>query len=274
MRAIHPSSQARLMNTWIFSLCCALLMLACPPARAEMPAMEPNVVVLVYHRFASTVDSTMTVRMQTFEAHLQAIEAAGYRIVPLADILRWHQGEQDALPGKAVAITVDDGHRSVYETLWPALRGRHVPVTLFVYPSAISNAAYAMTWPQLRALARTGQFDVQAHTYWHPNFRVERMHRSTDDFVKFARDQLRRAKVRIETEIGVRVHLLAWPFGIHDPELERIAREEGYTAAFTLDAQPLRASQPAMALPRYLITDGCGARCMTNILNAAEGNHE
>ena len=262
------------MNIWVFSLCWALLMFACPGAQADMPTVEPHVVVLVYHRFASTVDSTMTVRMQTFEAHLQAIEAAGYRIVPLADILRWHEGERDALPAKAVAITVDDGHRSVYETLWPAVRGRSIPVTLFVYPSAISNAAYAMTWPQLRELARTGQFDVQSHTYWHPNFHVERMQRSADDFVKFARDQLRRAKVRIETEIGVPVRVLAWPFGIHDPELESIAQEEGYTAAFTLEAQPLRAKQPALALPRYLITDGCGARCMTNILNAAGGNHE
>ncbi|MCT7329367.1 polysaccharide deacetylase family protein [Ralstonia mojiangensis] len=262
------------MKTWVFSLCCALLMFACPGANAATPAVEPHVVVLVYHRFALTVDSAMTVRMQTFEAHLHAIEAAGYRIVPLADILRWHEGEQDALPAKAVAITVDDGHRSVFETLWPALRGRGIPVTLFVYPSAISNAAYAMNWPQLRELARTGQFDVQSHTYWHPNFRVERMHRSADDFVKFAHDQLRRAKVRIETEIGVPVHLLAWPFGIHDPELERFAQEEGYSAAFTLDAQPLRASQPALALPRFLITDGCGARCMTNILNAAGATHE
>ena len=262
------------MNTWVLSLCWVLLMVACPGANADIPAVERHVVVLVYHRFASTVDSAMTVRMQTFEAHLQAIEAAGYRIVPLADVLSWHEGKLDALPAKAVAMTVDDGHRSVYDTLWPALRGRSIPVTLFVYPSAISNAPYAMTWPQLRELARTGQFDVQSHTYWHPNFRVERARRSADGFAEFARDQLRRAKARIEAEIGAPVHILAWPFGIHDPELERMAREEGYTAALTLDAQPLRLSQPAMALPRYLITDGCGAPCMTNILKAGEGHHE
>lgn len=262
------------MNAVIFSLCWALLMVACPSANAEMSAVERHVVVLVYHRFASTVDSTMTVRMQTFEAHLHAIEAAGYHVVPLADILSWHEGKQDALPARAVAITVDDGHRSVYETLWPALRGRPIPVTLFVYPSAISNAAYAMTWAQLRELADTGQFDVQSHTYWHPNFRVERVHRNADDFVRFARDQLRRAMTRIETEIGTPVHVLAWPFGIHDPELERIAREEGYTAAFTLGAHPLRLAQPAMALPRYLITDGCGERCLTDILKASGGDRE
>ena len=156
------------MNSLVFSWCCALLMAAFPGANADMPVVEHHVVVLVYHRFAPTLDSSMTVRMQTFEAHLHAIDAAGYRIVPLADILRWHEGKNEALPAKAVAITVDDGHRSVYDTLRPALRGRGIPVTLFVYPSAISNATYAMTWAQLRELASTGQFDVQSHTYWHP----------------------------------------------------------------------------------------------------------
>ena len=35
-----------------------------------------------------------------------------------------------------------------------------VPVTLFTYPSAISNARYAMTWAQLRELKATGLFDI------------------------------------------------------------------------------------------------------------------
>ncbi|WP_414706756.1 polysaccharide deacetylase family protein [Ralstonia sp. UBA689] len=239
-------------------------------AGAEAAQTQRHVVVLIYHRFAATVDSAMTVRMRTFEAHLHTIEASGYRIVPLADVVNWQEGRLDALPARAVAITVDDGHRSVYDTLWPALRGKSIPVTLFIYPSAISNASYAMTWTQLRELLGTGQFDVQSHTYWHPNFRVERAQRSVDDFRRFARDQLRRARVRIEAEMAKPVHMLAWPFGIHDPELERMAQEEGYTAGFTLDAQPVQPGQHTMALPRYLITDRCGSRCMTNILQAGE----
>jgi Polysaccharide deacetylase len=47
-------------------------------------------------------------------------------------------------------------------------------VTLFVYPSAVSNAAYALTWEQLRELQATGLVDIQSHTYWHPNFREEK----------------------------------------------------------------------------------------------------
>jgi hypothetical protein len=31
-----------------------------------------------------------------------------------------------------------------------------------------------MTWDQLRTLRNTGLFDIQSHTYWHPNFAIER----------------------------------------------------------------------------------------------------
>jgi hypothetical protein len=47
------------------------------------------------------------------------------------------------------------------------------PVTLFVYPSCISRASYAMTWKQLKELAATPFFSVQSHTFWHPNFKQE-----------------------------------------------------------------------------------------------------
>lgn len=262
------------MNNVIFLLCVAWLMACGTGAGADTAQTQRHVVVLVYHRFAATVDSSMTVRMQTFEAHLRTIEASGYRIVPLADVVSWHAGRLETLPARAVAITVDDGHRSVYDTLWPALRGKSIPVTLFIYPSAISNASYAMTWAQLRELLGTGQFDVQSHTYWHPNFRVERAHQSADDFLRFAHDQLRRARTRLEAELAKPVRMLAWPFGIHDPELERMAQEDGYTVGFTLEAQPVQPEQPAMALPRYLITDRCGAQCIAGILRGDEGNHE
>jgi peptidoglycan/xylan/chitin deacetylase (PgdA/CDA1 family) len=71
-------------------------------------------------------------------------------------------------------ITADDGHESVFTEMAPLVREYGVPVTLFIYPSAISNAPYAMTWEQLAALDRTGLFGIESHTYWHPNFKTEK----------------------------------------------------------------------------------------------------
>ena len=43
-------------------------------------------------------------------------------MVPLADVLAAIRGEAE-LPDRAVAITVDDAYRSVYEVGYPLLRG-------------------------------------------------------------------------------------------------------------------------------------------------------
>lgn len=58
--------------------------------------------------------------------------------------------------------------------MFPVLRRCGLPMMLFIYPSAISNASYAMTWDQLREMARSGLVDVQSYSYWHPDFKRER----------------------------------------------------------------------------------------------------
>lgn len=222
------------------------------PAASAVPCAP---VVLVYHRFAATANDSMTVRIDTFDAQLAWLRDHGYRIVPLRDIVAWLDGAGAPLPEKAVAITVDDGHRSVYDVLRPIVLRERFPVTLFVYPSAISNASYAMTWPELRELRDSGLFDVQSHTWWHPNFDVERRRRSPDAFRRFALDQFVHARAQIEREVGGNVDLLAWPFGIYDDELAALARQAGYTAAFTLVARHVARGTSALAIPRYLMVD-------------------
>lgn len=215
-----------------------------------------RVAVLVYHRFGQTAADSMTVRIDTFEAQLRLLRARGYRFVALRDVVDWCDGQSTSLPPKAVALTVDDGHRSVYDFLRPiALRDR-LPITLFIYPSAISKASYALTWDQLRALSATGFFDIQSHTYWHPNFNVERTRRSPADFRTFAEIQFEKSRDRLEKELGTHVDLLAWPFGIVDDELIQIAKDAGYRAAFTLDGRLIHRDTPRFRLSRLLIVDG------------------
>jgi peptidoglycan/xylan/chitin deacetylase (PgdA/CDA1 family) len=228
---------------------------------------ESRVTILVYHRFSDTADDSMTVRVTTFETQLQFLREHGYHIVPLRDVVNWLKGSGTALPSKPVVITVDDGHRSVYEKMLPIVLREHFPVTLFVYPSAISNASYALTWDQLRNLRQTGLFDVQSHTYWHPNFKVERRRRSEADFRQFVRAQLDTSRQRIESEVGGHVDMLAWPFGIYDDELTAIAAEEGYFAGFTLNASKADRHSPLLALPRFLMIDAYGDGAFARLLD-------
>ncbi len=211
--------------------------------------------VLAYHRFGAVAVDSMTVTTPVFERQLQAIRERGCQLIP-ARLLVTVLQEREARPSRcSVVITVDDGHRSVYTDLWPLVRRYAVPVTLFIYPSAISNASYAMTWAQVQELAASGLVDVQSHTFWHPNFAVEKRRMKREDYERFVDAQLVRSRQTLESRLGNRVDLLAWPFGICDAELTARARALGYAAGFTLERRPARSSDAIMALPRYLVTD-------------------
>jgi peptidoglycan/xylan/chitin deacetylase (PgdA/CDA1 family) len=257
----------------------ALISWACSLASAvayaqEDSGREPRVAILAYHRFNSTVAAdSMTVRVSTFEAQLRFLREHGYRIVALRDIVNWLVGPQDTvMPNKAVAFTADDGHRSVYEVLMPIAVREHVPFTLFIYPSAISNASYALSWTQLKALQRTGLFDVQSHTYWHPNFNIERAHRTQEDFRRFAAKQLADSRTRIEAQLGTPVDLLAWPFGIADPELIEIASALDYRAAFTIEGRTVDRHASRLAVSRLLMTDADTPAVLARRLGESELN--
>src|SRR5512135_1051623 len=119
--------------------------------------------ILVYHRVGAVVTDTMTVRTPVFLAQLEYLRANGYTVIPLQRLVAYIAGEAAVLPARSVVITVDDGHKSVFTDMFPLLNRYHIPVTLFIYPSAISNASYAMTWQQLRELRNSGLVDIQSH---------------------------------------------------------------------------------------------------------------
>ncbi len=197
----------------------------------------------------------MTITTAVFESHLRYLRDHGYTVIPLRTLVDWVRGKGPAPPPRSVAITVDDAHRTVVTEMLPLVMRYRVPVTLFVYPSAISNASYAMTWEQLAQLRQTGLFDIQSHTFWHPNFKVERRGLAADAYAKLVDTQLLKPKLIMKQRLGVEVDMLAWPFGIHDQELIDHANHAGYIAAFTIERGRANPADNAMELPRYLLSN-------------------
>jgi peptidoglycan/xylan/chitin deacetylase (PgdA/CDA1 family) len=203
----------------------------------------------------------MTVRTLVFQSQVEHLQQHGFTVVSLRALAAHLRGEGPALPSRSVVITVDDDHRTVYTDMLPLLRRHRLPITLFIYPSAVSRAAYAMTWEQLLELAATGLVDIQSHTYWHPNFAQEKKRLSRGEYERLVEDQLRRSRSTLEDRLRTRVDMLAWPFGIYDDDLIGRAAGSGYIAAVTLDRRHATSRDSVMALPRYLVTDAdTGAR--------------
>ena len=212
--------------------------------------------ILLYHRFGPTVADSMTTTTAVFASHLNYLKNHGQTIVPLRKIVDARiQKNVASLPPRSVAIAVDDGHITVYTEMYPLVKKMNIPVTLFIYPSAISNASYAMSWDQLRELKATGLFDIQSHSYWHPNFNKEKKRLSSVEYEKLVDAQLSKTKKTLMKKLGVSVDMIAWPFGIYDDYLISRAVKAGYVAGFSIEAHPVSLSDGVMKLPRYLLTN-------------------
>ena len=233
------------------SLLLALYLIS-PAALADNSISVP---ILTYHNFDPSVPGSMTISTSKFEEQLKWIKDNGYTVIPLKDLVSYLEGKTSSLPAKPVVITVDDGKKSVYTYMLPIVRKNNIPITLFIYPSAISNASYALTWEQLQELQKTGLFDVQGHTYWHPNFNKDKKRLSDADYVKFVNTQLVKSKQVLEEKLNIKVTLLAWPFGIYNDYLEQQATLAGYEMAFSIDNRPASRSEKTMAQPRYLLVE-------------------
>jgi peptidoglycan/xylan/chitin deacetylase (PgdA/CDA1 family) len=244
----------RSRSTFCAALCILIAGLCTTPA-SRAAEERPAVPILVYHRFGPTVADSMTVTTAVLEEQLAWLRAHDYRIIPLRLLLDSLRNPADPVPPRAVVITADDGHESVYREMWPLIRRYRFPVTLFIYPSAISNASYALTWEQLRTMRDTGLIDIQSHTYWHPNFRTEQDRLSPADYDKFVTSQLVKSRDVLASRLGRTVDLLAWPYGIHDGDLPQRAARAGYVAAFALGERHARDDDDIMALPRYLMAE-------------------
>ena len=228
--------------------------------------------ILVYHRFGPSAADSMTVRTSQFEAQLRYLEDNGYHVVSLRSVVDCLHKRRADLPDKAVAITVDDGHRTVYTDMLPLIQRYRIPVTAFIYPSAISNASYAMTWEQLRQLISTGLFDVQSHTYWHPNFKVEKKRLGSDEYRLLVKTQLEKSRRVLRERLGVDADMIAWSFGIYDDDLVREASAQGYVAGFTIERRAVRDGDDLMALPRYLMVDSLGLRGFSQLIDESTRN--
>jgi len=234
-------------------------LLGLPSARGESREKEVSVratgiPILLYHRFGPVVTDSMTVTTAVFESQLKYLSHHGYVVISLRQLVDYIRGKGHTPSSKSLVITADDGHRSVHTDMFPMLKKYRVPATLFIYPSAISNASYAVTWGQLKEMKESGFLDLQSHTFWHPNFKKDKERLNSSEYEHFVEIQLKKSREKLERELGSNVDMLAWPFGICNDTLINKALEVGYVATFTMERRHAGTTDNIRSLPRYLIT--------------------
>jgi len=173
---------------------------------------------------------------------LDHLSSSGFTAIPMADFVRWHQGEID-LPERALVLSFDDGHRSNAELATPALAERGQRGVFFVTAGRVGTGDW-LTWPQLRSMLGQGM-EIGSHTLTHPN-------PSSLGPADLERE-LAESKRVLEQGLGVPVDSIASPTGYDSRHFASRARQVGYKAALQGVIGRNRRSTDLFALRRFVL---------------------
>jgi peptidoglycan/xylan/chitin deacetylase (PgdA/CDA1 family) len=200
-----------------------------------------DLLVLCYHGVSERWPAKLSTTPEKLERQLAMVVERGYRSVTFSEAL-------SAPPStKTVAITFDDGYRSVLELALPILSRLGLVATVFVVTGYVGREE-PMSWPgvdewletehagelvslsreQVSRLLEAG-WEVGSHTRTHPRLTM------LDD--ERLDEELRRAREDCERLFGRPCRAIAYPYGDVDDRVVAAAGEAGYSFAGALSSR-------------------------------------
>lgn len=197
--------------------------------------MKQSATVIVYHGIgesSSATDSDLFVTREAFEQQM-AFLARHREVVPLESVV---PGATVRTRRRAVALSFDDGFRSVLTVAAPVLERHGFPATAFVTTRWIDGESAGrdetsghdlLDEDDVRELRSRG-FEIASHGHTHTDL-------STLSEAVVEAD-LRTSRDRIEQITGSAPRYLAWPYGAVSTPALAAAERTGFAAAFTMNA--------------------------------------
>src|SRR5689334_2080263 len=248
-----------------------LLLAGIAPSMAATPApslSDSGATILCYHIVESPKDPRMEVSSEVFRQQMRYLAMTGYTVIPLRDLYEYTTGKRASLPKNSVVITIDDGWRSTYTEVFPEMKRRGFPFTVFIYPKIIGQTPYAMTWKQIKEMAEAG-VDVQSHTYSHA-FLSRRRHADVSDaeYAAWLDRELKESKRILEKETGKQIDFLAYPYGDYDRHVSDTVAKAGYEAALTCEYGRVKRGSDPMRMRRVAIEKSMDFAMYRHLLGA------
>jgi peptidoglycan/xylan/chitin deacetylase (PgdA/CDA1 family) len=197
----------------------------------------PDVLVLCYHAVGERWPSPLAITPGQLERQLRSLVRRGYRGATFTTAVT-------APPAaRTLAVTFDDGFRSVLVQALPVLERLALPATVFVPTDFVGrdgpmswpgiehwigtpyeHELVPMSWDELRTLADAG-WEIGSHTCSHARL-------SLLDDAQLARE-LSESRTTCEERLGS-CRSLAVPYGDRDPRVPAAAARAGYEAVAAL----------------------------------------
>lgn len=222
---------------------------------------------MLYHNFKN-IECGTAITPKRFQQHLDMLKREGFNVVSVPDVILFLNGKKE-LPVNAVAITMDDGHKSNYTVAFRELVKRNLPGTVFVVVKNTRNESALkynqwLTWQQIRFMMKYN-ISVMSHSFnghrfikgrypdgdawltsrWPGETPVQYRKRIYNDLLK--------SRLIMEGRLKTKVDNLALPFGIYNKDVINIAEKAGYKYIWTTVEAPVTPYSTLTELPRVSV---------------------
>lgn len=172
--------------------------------------------ILTFHSVDQT-NSVLSISPEQLDSLLSSVSASGHRIVSLRELVAGREAD-------SIAVSFDDGFRSVLEEGARVLERHRAPATVFAvtgylggdnrWPSQPVHAPVfpTLSWGELAELRDRG-FAVESHSVSHPDL--------TQIEPALLERELAGARAQLADRLGVQSEIFAYPYGSLDARVLR-----------------------------------------------------
>jgi peptidoglycan/xylan/chitin deacetylase (PgdA/CDA1 family) len=197
-----------------------------------------DTLILAYHAISPTWPAALSIEPERLDAQLAALTAMGYRATTFTEAVTKPPAQ------RTLAVTFDDGFRSIIELALPILERHNMVGTAFIPTAYIGPDGTArwpgidrwiggphepelalMSWADVDRLQQAG-WEIGSHTVSHPS-----LTRLADGALH---EELAESRRVCEERLGTRCAAVAYPYGDVDRRVMDAARACGYLAAAAL----------------------------------------
>jgi peptidoglycan/xylan/chitin deacetylase (PgdA/CDA1 family) len=236
--------------------------------------MRSRLPVLLYHSVADATDprfAEWVVSPQLFATHMDMLANEGYSALRVRELAARGFGRTEAVPGRAVAITFDDGFEDFYTTAWPHLRRNGLTATVFVTTGHVGSTSVwlerqgerdrpLMSWSQIAEISAAG---IECGAHGHTHVQLDAVSPSR------AREEIERSKRALAAVSGP-VASFAYPHGYHSRRVRREVRRAGFATACAVADGLASASDDPYAISRAVVRAGTSVDELARILQARD----
>ncbi|MCE9993800.1 polysaccharide deacetylase family protein [Enterobacter asburiae] len=245
---------------------------------SSLDAQEDNgLPILTYHHILRDEENTRfrhtstTTSVRAFNNQMAWLRDRGYTTLTMYQVEGYIRNKIN-LPARAVAITFDDGLKSVSRYAYPTLKEYGFNATAFIISSRIKRhpqkwdpkSLQFMSVSELKGIQDV--FDVQSHThflhrvdgYKHPILLSRSQHVILFDFQRSRRDL---------TQFNPHVLYLSYPFGAYNDKAVKAANEAGFHMAVTTVKGKVKSGDNPFLLKRLYILRTDSLETMSRLIS-------